>query len=207
MEELKRTKRITIATFSFVIVLLIAFLSIKKPIHQYQMSAEDMAYELMLIYQVTPDEAMEIMYDSTVVFVDVRNYYEYQADHLENAYNIPVANLLDEKSKEYFDKWKSDSLQVILYGKDELQVNAPWMLLYQLGYTNTRLLMGGMTYIDKLYSDELAENEGFNVETPMYDYAGIIAAASSGENTIVTIQPKKKVVVRKKEKKAAEGGC
>jgi len=207
MEELKRTRRITIATFSFVIVLIIAFFSFKKPMHQYQMAPEDMAYELMVIYQVTPDEGMELMYDSTVVFVDVRNYYDYQADHLENAYNIPVASLLDKESKEYFDNWQADSLQVILYGKDELQVTAPWMLLYQLGYTNARLLMGGMDYIDKLYSDELAENETFNVETPAYDYASIIAAAGAGESTGTTTQPKKKVVVRKKKKKAAEGGC
>ena len=207
MEELKRTKRITIATFSFVIILVIAFFTIKKPMYEYKMTPEDMAYELMVVYQVTPEEAMEFMYDSTNVFVDVRNHYDYQADHLENAYNIPVGSLLNKDSKELFDKWQADSLQVILYGKDELQVNAPWMLLYQLGYTNTRLLMGGMTYIDKLYSDELAENESFNVETPMYDYAGIIAAASSGESTQATTQPKKKVVVRKKEKKAAEGGC
>jgi len=175
--------------------------------YEFKMTPEDMAYELMVVYQVTPEEAMEFMYDSTYVFVDVRNHYDYQADHLENAYNIHVANLLDEENKEYFDKWQADSLQVILYGEDELQVSAPWMLLYQLGYTNTRLLMGGMTYIDKLYSDGLAENETFNVETPAYDYAGIIAAASSGENTQATAQPKKKVVVRKKKKKAAEGGC
>ena len=207
MEELKRTKRITIATFSFVIILVIAFFTIKKPMYEYKMTPEDMSYELMVVYQVTPDEAMELMYDSSVIFVDVRNHYDYQADHLENAFNIPVANLLDKENKEYFDKWQADSLQVVLYGKDELQVTSPWMLLYQLGYTNTRLLMGGMTYIDKLYNDELAENESFNVETPAYDFAGIIAAASSGESTGVTAQPKKKVFVRKKEKKAAEGGC
>ena len=207
MEKLKRTKWFAIATFFFVTVLIIAFFSIKKPMHQYHMSAEDMAYELMVIYQVTPDEAMELMWDTTVVFVDVRNYYDYQADHLENAYNIPTANLLNEDSKEYFDKWQADSLQVILYGKDELQVNAPWMLLYQLGYTNTRLLMGGMDYIDKLYNDELGATETFNVETPAYDYAGIIVAATALESATMTTQPKKKVVVRKKEKKAAEGGC
>ena len=147
------------------------------------------------------------MYNSSVVFVDVSNHYDYQADHLENAYNIPVASLLDKDSKEYFVKWQADLLQVILYGKDELKVIARWMLLYQLGYTNTRLLMGGMDYIDKLYNDELAENETFNVETPAYDYDGIIAAASSGESRTVTTQPRKKVVVRKKEMKAAEGGC
>lgn len=150
---------------------------------------------------------MELIVDTTCVFVDIRSTFEYEADHLEKAFSIPAAKLFDEDSKALFDNWQKDSLQVILYGKNELQVNAPWMLLYQLGYTNTRLLMGGMDYIDKLYNDELAENETFNVEAPAYDYAGIIAAASSGETTTVVTQAKKKVVVRKKEKKAAEGGC
>ena len=34
------------------------------------MSAEDMAYELLMTYHVSPDEAMELMWDSSVVFVD-----------------------------------------------------------------------------------------------------------------------------------------
>jgi rhodanese-related sulfurtransferase len=207
MEELKRTKRITIGTFSLVIVLGIAFLSINKSPFQYKMSPEDMAYELMVVYQVTPEEAMEMLHDSSKIFVDVRNYFDYQADHLENAINIPLAKLLNEESKIYFDQWQKDSLQVILYGKNELEVSAPWMLLYQLGYTNTRLLMGGMNYIDKFYSDQLGENETFNVEMPSYDFSGIIAAANTGDGSVTTSQPKKKVVVRKKEKKAAEGGC
>jgi len=49
MEKLKRTKWFAIATFFFVTVLIIAFFIIKKPMHQYHMSAEDMAYELMVI--------------------------------------------------------------------------------------------------------------------------------------------------------------
>ena len=207
MEELKRTKRITIATFSFVIVLVIAFFSFKKPMHQYKMTPEDMSYELLVVYHATPEEAMELMYDTTCIFVDIRSSFEYQADHLENAYSIPAAKLLDKESKELFDKWSADSLTVILYGKDELQTSAPWMLLYQLGYTNTKVLMGGMDYIIKLYDGEIEDDDAFNVEMPAYDYAGIIAAASSNSGTAAVTQPKKKVVVRKKEKKAAEGGC
>ena len=81
MEELKRTKRITIATIIAVLVLLIAIFSYQKPL-QYKMSAEDMAYDLMMAYHVSPDEAMELMWDSTVIFVDMRTVYEYQADHI-----------------------------------------------------------------------------------------------------------------------------
>ena len=207
MEELKRTKRITIATFSFVIVLAIAFFSFQKPMHQFKLSPEDMSYELMMVEHVTPEDAMILVYDTTIIFVDIRNIYDYNIDHLENAYSIPSANLLGKDSKKMLDQWQADSLQVVLYGRDELQATTPWMLLYQLGYTNTKLLMGGMDYVIKLYDGEITDDNAFNTEVPAYDYAGIIAAASSGEPTGATTQPKKKVVVRKKEKKAAEGGC
>jgi hypothetical protein len=81
------------------------------------------------------------------------------------------------------------------------------MILYQLGYTNTQILMGGMDYINALYSDNPPEAEAFNVEAPLYDYAGIIEAAANAEPAEVQTQTPRKVVVRKKKKKAAEGGC
>jgi rhodanese-related sulfurtransferase len=208
MEELKRTKRITIAAFLFVIVLVIAFVSFKRPMFQYKITPEDMTYELMIVDQVTPEDAMMLVYDSTWVFVDVRSVGDYLRGHLENAHSIPASTLLDKETKKLFDGWHADSLTVVLYGNNELQASAPWMLLYQLGYTNTRLLMGGMNYIDKLYDDELGENETYDVEKPAYDYAGIISAASANSGSSNNaLQPKKKVVVRKKKKKAAEGGC
>ena len=67
--------------------------------------------------------------------------------------------------------------------------------------------MGGMDYINKLYDGEIEGDDEFNVEAPAYDYAGIIAAASSGDGASQVVQPRKNVVIRKKEKKAAEGGC
>ncbi len=205
MEELKRTRRITIASVIAIIVLLIAIFSYKRPL-RYKMSAEDMAYELLMTYHVTPDEAMELMWDSTIVFVDMRSIYDYQADHLENAYNIPAADILEPENLELFDQWKKDSTQVILYSNTEVEATSPWMVLYQLGYNNMQILMGGMDYIDKLYSDNPPEGEAFNNEAPKYDYAAIIEAASSGEVEMQS-QPQQKVIIRKKEKKAAEGGC
>jgi hypothetical protein len=64
-----------------------------------------------------------------------------------------------------------------------------------------------MNYINKLYSEQLAENETYNVEAPAYDYAGIIEAAKNGSPDQVQTQQPKKVIIRKKEKKATEGGC
>ncbi|MEN8250253.1 MAG: rhodanese-like domain-containing protein [Bacteroidota bacterium] len=206
MEELKRTKRITIGTVVVVAVLIVALLIYKPPLHKYKIATADMAFELMMATPITPDEAMEFVWDSTYVFVDIRSEHDYSVYHLDNAVSIPSGKLLTKDSKKQFDQWQKDSLQVVLYGKDELQVTTPWMVLYQVGYTNTRIMMGGMEYIDMLYEGTLENEEAYNVEMPAYDYAGIIAAAASGEVTAPVVQPKK-VVVRKKEKKAAEGGC
>ncbi len=209
MKELLKTKRITIATLSFVIVLIIGVATMKKPVYEFKINPQDLSEQLFSIYQVTPDEAMEWMFDSTMaVFVDIRGIYDFERGHLENAINIPIPKLLDKENKKMYDMWLSDSLTVVIYGNDELQSNSAWMLMYQLGYTNMRMLQGGNNYIDKLYNDELGENESFNVEDPAYDYAGIIEDVKlNNDLPQQKEEPKKKVIVRQKKKKAAEGGC
>ena len=208
MKELLKTKRITIAVVVFVLIIIVGFLTSQRPAHEYKITPMDLVEEISLIYQVTPDEAMELMFDTAVVFIDIRSINEYEIGHLENAINIPVPELLSKENKKLFETWKNDSTVVVLYGNDELEANAPWMLMYELGYTNTRALMGGCVYIDKLYDDELAENETFFVEDPAYDFAGIVKKASEQSGSpAVEKKEKKKVVVRKKKKKEAEGGC
>jgi rhodanese-related sulfurtransferase len=216
MKELLKTRRITLAIVAFIGVLIIGFATLQDPVYSYKTEAGAFAEELFSIYQVTPDEAMEWMYDSSMaVFIDVRGKYEYEKGHIENAINIPVPDLLDPDNKELYEKWKADSITVVLYGKDELQANGPWMLMYQLGYTNMRALMGGYGYIDRMYLDALEEGEVYTLEDPAYDYAGIIEgvkkekeAQKEQKSAPQKEAPKKKpVVVKKKEKKAAEGGC
>lgn len=208
MDALNRTKRITIGAITVVVVLIIALISYKKPLYHYQLSPQEMDNDLVLIYQVTPDEAMEMMGDSIHnVFVDIRSIYDFEKDHLYNAINIPIPNLLDKENKEKFDQWKEDSVAVVLYGNNQLQANSPWMLMYQLGYDNTRVMMGGFTYYNQFMEGKLAENATFEMENPAYDYNKIIEAGSKNNTSVAAQAPKKEVVVRKKKKKAAEGGC
>jgi len=209
MEDIKKKSGIIISTVLIVfavIILYFRFVDKEDTLH-YSMNAEEMAYELLMVAHVSPDEAMKLMWDTATVFVDMRPEKFYTLDHIENAINIPATKILDEESLERFDQWKKDSLRVVVYCNNEMQATSPWMVLYQLGYTNTQILMGGMNYINALYSDNPPAENAYNVEAPNYDYSGIIEAAASASPEEVQAQPQRKVVVRKKTKKAAEGGC
>ena len=209
MLELVKTKRITIAIIAFIIFLLIGFVTLKQPVYSYKMDAFALSEELSSIYQITPDEAMELMYDSSLaLFIDIRNRYDFEMGHLENAINIPIPDLLDQEYKSLFDEALKDSLLIVLYGNDELEANAPWMLLYELGYTNARLLLGGYSYIDRMYLGELKENESYNPEEAAYDFAKVLEEAKTSSTVKEEkVEVKKKVKVFTKPKKAAEGGC
>lgn len=209
MENLKKKSGIIISIVLLIFsVIILYFRYVDKEDHLlYSMSSEDMAYELLMVSHVTPDEAMELMWDTTAVFVDLRPAKYYNIDHIENAFNIPAGAILDKQNLALFEGWKSDSLRVILYCGDETQATSPWMILYQLDYTNTQVLMGGMNYIDALYSDNPPEGDAYNVEAAMFDYSGIIEATKNADPGDVKTTPKRNVVVRKKQKKAAEGGC
>ena len=215
---MKINRKINQATIVFILALFILIQgcdnSASSPYH-FKVEPKTFSEELFSIYQVTPDEAMEWMYDSSMaVFVDIRAINEYENGHLENALNIPITQLLAAENKVFYDQWLRDSSVVVLYGNNQLEANAPWMLMYQLGYTNMRVLLGGYGYIDRLYLDALEEGEVYTLEDPAYDYAGIIEGVKK-EKELAKLKKeapkkqevKKPVVVQKKEKKASEGGC
>lgn len=177
--------------------------------HSFKLDDPTFSEAIFGIYQVTPDEAMEWMFDSTMaVFIDLRSQEEYRLGHLENAINIPTRKLLSSDHSEDFDQWLNDSLTVVLYANSELEANAPWMLMYQLGYSNIRLLQGGYSYIDRLYLDLLEEGESFESELPKYPFAAIIEEVKTKKPEVIeTKSPGKKVEVKKVIKKESEGGC
>lgn len=208
MEELKRTKRITIGVFAFLAVIILGALTINKPTEAYKFTSQQMNEELILVYHVTPEEAVDMLADTlSTIFVDLRSIYDYERGKLGNAINIPIPMLLDKKNKKLFETWKKDSVTVVFYGNDQLQANAPWMMMYQLGYTNTVTLLGGKDYMDKQLAGTLTDNSTYETEYPAVDFKEILEKASEGKETVTDQAPKKTVVVRKKKKKAAEGGC
>ena len=209
MEETKKKLGVIVSVMLIIysaVLLYFRFIDKEAPL-EYSMVSDDMAYELLMVSHVSPDEAMELMWDTSVVFVDLRQAEIYRQNHIENAVNIPADMILDTESLELFDQWKNDSLRVVIYSANEPEATNPWMILYQLGYTNTQVLMGGMNYIDALYSDAPPEGDAYNVEAAMFDYSGIIEAVKNTEPGDAQTVPQRKVVVRKKQKKAAEGGC
>jgi len=93
-----------------------------------------------------------------------------------------------------------------LYGNNPQEVNAPFLILYQLGYTNMKLLAVENSYVQNKLITKKSD-----IEKPEADVAAFINESMKIANAkpIVktTAPPKKVITVQKKKKAAAEGGC
>lgn len=208
-----RTNRLLIAVLFFVAILLIGFISISKPDFEYGFTTSE-TLEQILSYEdeMTPDEAMEIVYDETsgYKFVDIRNPYEFVKGSIEGSINIPFQNFLADENVEFFDDMKKDSITLVIYGWNQSEANSPWMILKQLGYTNVKILMGGYGFysgetFDMYYESEIPQ---YFVEEAKYNYVEIMESFANGSvaeeasSSYEMIIPK-----RKKKSTVVEGGC
>ena len=102
------------------------------------------------------------------------------------------------------DNLKSNGQSIILYGSDPDNANTGWMLLYQLGYDNVKILCIETEYIDKTFRIKNAP-----LEKPNVNFAQVMASAKSDKSeNIKKPKPKKKVITApKKKKRVPEGGC
>lgn len=209
-----RTNRLLIAVLFFVAILLIGFITLSKPDFEYGFtSTETLEQLLSLEDEMFPDEAMEIAYDETLPykFVDIRNPYEFVKGNIEGSINIPFQNFLAAENVEFFDQMMQDSITLVIYGWDQTEANAPWMILKQLGYSNVKILLGGYGFysgetFDMYYESEIPQ---YFVEEAKYNYLEIMESFANGStvvgestNNFETIIP-----VRKKKKAVVEGGC
>jgi rhodanese-related sulfurtransferase len=214
MKELKKTRRLTIASILFVIIIVIGFLTLRKPEYTYKLSTQEMVEQLYNIdTEMLPDEAMEIISygDSLSVFVDLRNPYEYQKGFLGEAINIPVSDILLEESIEFFDAMQADSITVILYANTQLDANGSWMLLQQIGYSNVKILLGGYNYLTDENIDyyDMPDIPEYFVEEPAIIFSEVISNMSSQnfEQTETENKPQNIQPIKRKKKAVAEGGC
>lgn len=212
MKELTRTRRLTVASILFVTVIIIGLITLNKPDFEYQLTAETMLEELYdLENEMLPDEAMEILAyeDSSFIFVDVRNPNVYQRGYLGNAINIPVSDILDEGSLDFYRLMAADSVTIVFYGKDQREANAPWMLLKQLGFTQMKVLLGGYDYLADESIDyyDMPEIPAYFVEEPALDFAAFMEAAGTQTMEQSSPEPKEIQPVKRKKKVVSEGGC
>jgi len=110
---------------------------------------------------------------------------------------------------ERLEAFKEKGLTVVLYGKDQLQANAPWMFFHQVGFDNVKILLGGYDYYYAHKQDLMASKSdpSYLKGKARYDFAKV--AAKSGKTAGKTkVKIKKSVIVRRKKKAVvASGGC
>ena len=162
-------------------------------------------------YQTGTEQAVKMMIDpqNQVVIsdlagkqlIDIRSVELYAQGHPENAINIPVRNLLDEESIELFDRLEDNGQEAIIYGSDELQATAPWLLLQQLGYQNIKIVKGGYTFNNGFKEPVLSSTEAMVLDTAAMKVGSTQAKAPETE------KKNPQVVVPVRKGTSAGGGC
>ncbi|WP_339658978.1 rhodanese-like domain-containing protein [uncultured Polaribacter sp.] len=203
MKELEKTKRISIVSTLFILAVLIGLFTYKRPKNTYAFTTKS------TLEKLSNDNYFISLNDTNTqnnVLIDVRNAYEFEKGHLYNAININTPDLLNDENLELLKEYKNTNKTVVLYGNNPQEINLPFLLLYQLGYDNIKLLPVEITYhqnklITKKYDVETSK-------TNIKDFINQSIKNADSDAIIPNANPiKKTIVVRQKKKKKAEGGC
>lgn len=214
MKELNRTDRLTIAALIVAAILVIGFITLKRPDIEFTRSLEQ-SIPLLKSGQdnIYPKDVAGIVEsgDATFFIIDLRSPEDFHKSHIGNAQNIPLQDLLASENLRLIKKLAKDSIIIVLYGHDQLQANGAWMLLKQLAFDNIKVMPGGFDYYSTSSLDlyELPEIPVYMVEEPKYDYRGVLDSLSGDqpvENLNINANEPVQVIKRKK-KSNTEGGC
>ena len=136
MKELEKTKRISIAAVITILVVLIAVLSYKKPKHLY---ANNTKSTLEKITNNNYFVTLEELNGENLALIDVRNQFEFEKGHIENALNMYTPEILNDYNSNLLNNLKTENKTIILYGSNTNDVTVPFLMLNQLGYTNIKM--------------------------------------------------------------------
>jgi len=204
-------KKTLITVIIFVLLIIIGFLTLRTPRFHYQLSLKETTQMLQnndnafYPYQLT-DVIDNI--NHKVVLIDIRNKFAFSRGHIPGAENISAYDLTKEKNIKHLEALADKGITVVLYGKDLLQANGPWMWFRQVGFRNVKYLLGGYDYYQK-HKKNLAQTENdksYLPGLPRYNYAKL--ASRKTQSTVTTTKTKKPVIIRRKKKATvASGGC
>jgi len=205
MKELEKTKRISIASVLFILIILIALLTYKRPKHLYTVNPTAAVENIATAdYLIGATELNELSYQ----LVDIRSQFEFDKGHLENAINMYAPEILSDRNTEILNQLKIENKVIILYGANPNEALIPYLNLYQLGVENMKILLANNSYKqNKLISQNIT------IEESKADITGFInesvkKAAQKPKPVIKKVVVKKVVPVKKKKKKMPmEGGC
>ncbi len=210
MKELERTKRISVSVVLFLLIIVIGVLSFRKPKYVFENDTETTLNKIIeKDYIITQDE-FNSKDPSQYVLIDVRSNFEYEKGHIKDAVNISAHQAFGDESTEFLQDLKNSDKTIIVYGENPDNADSAWMLLYQLGYENVKILCVETNYVDNKF-----HVKDYGLEKPTVDYAKIMLAAKNSsvdkkESTKAKTTkkaPKKVIPKPKKKKRVPEGGC
>ena len=143
MKELEKTKRISIATTLFILAVLIGFLTYKRPKNTYPSSTKNTLEKIAdHNYFININD----INNKNILLIDTRGAFEFEKGSIENTINIHTPDFLNDENLELFKEAKEADKTIVLFGKNPEEVNLPFLLLYQLGFDNLKLLTVELAY-------------------------------------------------------------
>ncbi len=206
-EELNKTKRLTIAVVSIVIVFIFGLLTFQAPELEYKLNPEK-----ILARSNNPDFSLNIMQakeligkpDGKAVFVDIRNIISFERSHLENAINMPLRTLFDKSNQKTLKSFNKKGVTVILYGETARQAIDAWMMLQQVGIQNVKIVDGNSDALQsKVIHDNVISTEISTVDLKVLK----TMTSSTTQSSEGTAEAPKKTVNPKKVEASKGGGC
>ena len=210
MKELEKTKRISIAAVLTILVVIIGLLTYKRPKHIYTTNTQD-TLEKVTNYDYFI--ALNEVDNNNSVLIDIRNAFDYNKGHLDNAINIASPEILTEENSIILKNIKEENKTIILYGNDPTETISSHLLLSQLGYENIKILTSKISYEqNKLITQNVAIEEDAPdinafIQESVKKKAELMKKAIVVPKPKTVSAPKKVVPVKKKKKMPVEGGC
>ncbi len=131
MKELEKTKRISIAAVLTILVVIIALLSYKRPKHIYTVNTHDTLEKVTASNYFIAHNEID---SNNHVLIDIRNSFEFNKGHLDNAINMSSPEILGEQNSIILESIKEENKTIVMYGNNPNETILPYMLLSQLGF-------------------------------------------------------------------------
>ena len=206
--------KLIVAVVLFVAVIIVGLLTMHKPALKYELSEQQtLAAIANSEEQISPEKAKQLQQakDPAFQFVDLRNPNDFIKGHPEGAVNIPLSKLLSGENLELIKQAGKDNKTLILYGMDQSQTTAPWLLLKQLGFEKVKVLQGSYVYLSENHADvtDSLPAQSFDAEAAHYNFADSgKGQAKAGQRLSSKTLPQKVITKPKPKSKApAAGGC
>jgi len=205
-------KKTLVVVIIFVLIIIAGFLTLKQPRFKYKLSLQQ---SLNMLHNEEacfhPWQLADVLskVNGNVVLVDLRDNFTYSKGHIPGAENISAYDLTEDKYFNHLKDLYNKGVTVVLYGKDRLQANGPWMWFRQLGFDNIKILLGGYNFY-KAHKADLSkskEDKSYILGIPDYNYSEMAQPRNASMGEAKKNKKKTPVIRRKKKTTTASGGC